>query len=64
MAVFTAMPALLMPIGICPRGSDFETRLIAKNGLVEQSSEEFCKPGYVCRPINLSGDTYLLPASH
>ncbi|GAB2783910.1 PA0069 family radical SAM protein [Halomonas shantousis] len=38
-------------------GLDFETRLIARTGLVERLREEFCKPGYVCRPINLSGNT-------
>lgn len=38
-------------------GLDFETRLIARTGLVETLREELCKPGYVCRPINLSGNT-------
>nr|WP_299240881.1 PA0069 family radical SAM protein [uncultured Halomonas sp.] len=38
-------------------GIDFETRLIARTGLVERLREELCKPGYVCRPINLSGNT-------
>ncbi|WP_110665792.1 PA0069 family radical SAM protein [Salinicola halophilus] len=38
-------------------GLDFETRLIAKTGMVERLREELCKPGYVCRPINLSGNT-------
>ncbi|MBS9405090.1 PA0069 family radical SAM protein [Halomonas sp. TRM85114] len=38
-------------------GLDFETRLIARTGLVERLTEELCKPGYVCRPINLSGNT-------
>ena len=38
-------------------GLDFETKLIAKSGLVERLEEELCKPGYVCRPINLSGNT-------
>ncbi|MEC9483280.1 MAG: PA0069 family radical SAM protein [Halomonas sp.] len=38
-------------------GIDFETRLIARTGLVDRLREEFCKPGYVCRPINLSGNT-------
>ncbi|WP_136066766.1 PA0069 family radical SAM protein [Modicisalibacter radicis] len=38
-------------------GIDFETRLIARTGLVERLREEFCKPGYACRPINLSGNT-------
>ncbi|MCS2609918.1 PA0069 family radical SAM protein [Halomonas dongshanensis] len=38
-------------------GIDFETRLIARSGLVEALEQELCKPGYVCRPINLSGNT-------
>ncbi|GAA5169492.1 PA0069 family radical SAM protein [Modicisalibacter zincidurans] len=38
-------------------GIDFETRLIARTGLVDRLREELCKPGYVCRPINLSGNT-------
>ncbi len=38
-------------------GLDFETKLIARTGLVETLREELCKPGYVCRPINLSGNT-------
>ncbi|MBN8413633.1 PA0069 family radical SAM protein [Halomonas litopenaei] len=38
-------------------GIDFETRLIARTGLVERLREELCKPQYVCRPINLSGNT-------
>ncbi|QJQ94908.1 MULTISPECIES: PA0069 family radical SAM protein [Halomonadaceae] len=38
-------------------GLDFETKLIARTGLVERLKEELCKPGYVCRPINLSGNT-------
>lgn len=38
-------------------GLDFETRLIARSGLVERLEEELCKPGYVCRSINLSGNT-------
>ncbi|ALM53078.1 PA0069 family radical SAM protein [Halomonas huangheensis] len=38
-------------------GLDFETRLIARTGLVERLREELCKPGYECRPINLSGNT-------
>lgn len=38
-------------------GLDFETRLIAKSGLVERLRDELCKPGYICRPINLSGNT-------
>ncbi|WP_104201689.1 PA0069 family radical SAM protein [Billgrantia saliphila] len=38
-------------------GIDFETRLIARSGLVERLGEEFCKRGYVCRPIALSGNT-------
>lgn len=38
-------------------GIDFETRLIAKSGMADRLREEFCKPGYVCRPINLSGNT-------
>lgn len=38
-------------------GLDFETRLIARTGLLEHLKEELCKPGYVCRPINLSGNT-------
>lgn len=38
-------------------GIDFETRLIARTGLLERLQEEMCKPGYVCRPINLSGNT-------
>ncbi|PMR71346.1 PA0069 family radical SAM protein [Halomonas heilongjiangensis] len=38
-------------------GLDFETRLIARTGLVERLEEELGKPGYVCRPIALSGNT-------
>lgn len=38
-------------------GLDFETRLIARTGLVDRLRDELCKPGYVCRPINLSGNT-------
>ncbi|RCV91218.1 PA0069 family radical SAM protein [Billgrantia montanilacus] len=38
-------------------GLDFETRLIARSGLVERLREELCQPGYVCRPISLSGNT-------
>lgn len=38
-------------------GLDFETRLIARSGLLERLEEELCKPGYTCRPINLSGNT-------
>ncbi|MEQ6918430.1 PA0069 family radical SAM protein [Halomonas aquatica] len=38
-------------------GLDFETRLIASTGLTERLQEELCKPGYQCRPINLSGNT-------
>ncbi|MDW5376874.1 PA0069 family radical SAM protein [Halomonas sp. HP20-15] len=38
-------------------GIDFETRLIARTGLVDRLREELCKPGYACRPINLSGNT-------
>jgi DNA repair photolyase len=38
-------------------GIDFETRLIARTGLPERLREEFCKPGYTCRPIALSGNT-------
>ncbi|WP_251976566.1 PA0069 family radical SAM protein [Salinicola avicenniae] len=38
-------------------GLDFETRLIAKHGMADRLREELCKPGYVCRPINLSGNT-------
>ncbi|MGE4535056.1 PA0069 family radical SAM protein [Halomonas sp.] len=38
-------------------GIDFETRLIARSGLVERLREELCRPGYVCRPINLAGNT-------
>jgi hypothetical protein len=38
-------------------GIDFETNLIARTGLVERLREELCKPGYRCRPINLSGNT-------
>ncbi|WP_148254282.1 PA0069 family radical SAM protein [Aidingimonas lacisalsi] len=38
-------------------GLDFETRLIARTGLVDQLREELCRPGYTCRPINLSGNT-------
>lgn len=38
-------------------GIDFETRLIAKTGMADRLREELCKPGYVCRPINLSGNT-------
>ncbi|RTR02388.1 PA0069 family radical SAM protein [Halomonas nitroreducens] len=38
-------------------GLDFETRLIARSGLVERLEEELARPGYACRPINLSGNT-------
>ncbi|MFQ3788407.1 PA0069 family radical SAM protein [Halomonas sp. A29] len=38
-------------------GIDFETRLIARSGLVDRLREEFCKRSYVCRPIALSGNT-------
>lgn len=38
-------------------GLDFETRLIARQGLVERLEEELAHPGYVCRPINLAGNT-------
>ncbi|MCC5882342.1 MAG: PA0069 family radical SAM protein [Halomonas sp.] len=38
-------------------GIDFETRLIARSGLVDRLREEFCKKSYVCRPIALSGNT-------
>ncbi|GEN25206.1 PA0069 family radical SAM protein [Halomonas cupida] len=38
-------------------GLDFETRLIARTGLTERLRDELCKPGYECRPINLSGNT-------
>ncbi|UXZ56002.1 PA0069 family radical SAM protein [Halomonas sp. 7T] len=38
-------------------GLDFETKLIARSGLVEHLKEELCHPHYVCRPINLSGNT-------
>ncbi|GHC31894.1 PA0069 family radical SAM protein [Aidingimonas halophila] len=38
-------------------GLDFETRLIARTGMVDRLREELGKPGYVCRPINLSGNT-------
>ncbi len=38
-------------------GLDFETQLIARTGLVDRLREELCKPGYVPRPINLSGNT-------
>lgn len=48
-------------------GLDFETRLIARSGLVERLQAELCKPAYQCRPINLSGNTDCyqpLEASH
>ncbi|MFI0474520.1 PA0069 family radical SAM protein [Halomonas sp. HMF6819] len=38
-------------------GLDFETRLIARTGMLDHLREELAKPGYVCRPINLSGNT-------
>ncbi len=38
-------------------GLDFETRLIARQGLVERLEEELAHPGYECRPINLAGNT-------
>lgn len=38
-------------------GLDFETKLIARQGLVERLTEELSHPHYVCRPINLSGNT-------
>lgn len=38
-------------------GLDFETRLIARSGLVERLEEELARPGYVCRSINLAGNT-------
>lgn len=38
-------------------GLDFETKLIARTGLVEHLTDELSHPHYVCRPINLSGNT-------
>ncbi|ATJ82042.1 PA0069 family radical SAM protein [Halomonas beimenensis] len=38
-------------------GLDFETRLIARTGLVERLEEELARPGYACRSINLAGNT-------
>ncbi|MDR9439714.1 MAG: PA0069 family radical SAM protein [Halomonas sp.] len=38
-------------------GLDFETKLIARTGLVERLRDELCRPGYQCRPINLAGNT-------
>ncbi|XKE46618.1 PA0069 family radical SAM protein [Halomonas organivorans] len=38
-------------------GVDFETRLIARTGLVERLEEELARPGYTCRSINLAGNT-------
>lgn len=38
-------------------GLDFETKLIARSGLVERLRDELCRPGYQCRPINLAGNT-------
>ncbi|MDR5867709.1 PA0069 family radical SAM protein [Halomonas koreensis] len=38
-------------------GLDFETRLIARHGLVERLEEELAQPRYACRPINLAGNT-------
>jgi DNA repair photolyase len=38
-------------------GLDFETKLIARTGLVDRLKEELCRPGYQCRPISLSGNT-------
>src|SRR5690625_3541499 len=38
-------------------GIDFETRLIARTGLLDRLGDELCQPGYQCRPINLSGNT-------
>ncbi|WP_447528383.1 PA0069 family radical SAM protein [Vreelandella sp. TE19] len=38
-------------------GLDFETKLIARTGLIEHLKEELSQPGYTCRPINLSGNT-------
>ncbi|WP_280551975.1 PA0069 family radical SAM protein [Halomonas sp. 25-S5] len=38
-------------------GLDFETRLIARTGLVERLREELCRPGHQCRSINLAGNT-------
>lgn len=38
-------------------GADFETRLIARTGLLDRLRAELCQPGYQCQPINLSGNT-------
>lgn len=38
-------------------GIDFETRLIARTGLLDRLGDELCQPGYQCQPINLSGNT-------
>ncbi|MCL7940992.1 PA0069 family radical SAM protein [Halomonas sp. ATCH28] len=38
-------------------GLDFETKLIARTGLLERLRDELCRPGYQCRPINLAGNT-------
>ncbi|WP_312798883.1 PA0069 family radical SAM protein [Pseudomonas sp.] len=38
-------------------GLDFETRLIAKTNLAETLERELSKPGYVCKPIAIGGNT-------
>lgn len=38
-------------------GIDFETRLIARTGLVDRLRIELCQKNYQCQPINLSGNT-------
>ncbi|WP_434135382.1 PA0069 family radical SAM protein [Pseudomonas luteola] len=38
-------------------GLDFETRLIAKTNLAEALEGELSKPGYVCKPIAIGGNT-------
>ncbi|MDI5922123.1 PA0069 family radical SAM protein [Halomonas sp. LR5S13] len=38
-------------------GLDFETKLVARTGLVERLRDELCRTGYECRPINLAGNT-------
>ena len=44
-------------------GLDFETKLIARRGLVEHLKKELCHPHYVCRPIKPLRQYRLLPAA-
>ncbi|TWI57487.1 DNA repair photolyase [Pseudomonas duriflava] len=38
-------------------GLDFETRLIAKTNLADALEQELSRPGYVCKPIAIGGNT-------